>query len=150
MLPGLLGLLILTPMSTSANAVYQSQFVPYRALAPNAAPSAAPDAVQPQFLTDAAVQAFFQADIGNQAHRYLAMYTPLAETRPATAHMSQARQAGATLPGDCDSTTGLAPCDMLARTSPSPRQETSYLPEPSPWFMLLLGLVGIVLLRREP
>ncbi|GGC62665.1 PEP-CTERM sorting domain-containing protein [Undibacterium terreum] len=51
--------------------------------------------------------------------------------------------------GGCNSLTSPMHCDSIQTSTPS-GSETGFLPEPSPWFMLILGLLGIVLLRREP
>ncbi|HTD03872.1 PEP-CTERM sorting domain-containing protein [Undibacterium sp.] len=137
----LIMLMALMPMPASAHAVYPAQ--------PGAHRFQVPLPVPPKSLTDTARQTWLTSVLtAGDGDHYLAQMT--SEDLAAMYSKTAAIQANQQAASNCRSVASPVHCDSPAHSSSLPRPETSYLPEPSPWFMLILGLVGIALLRRDP
>ena len=136
---GLLALLILMALMTrpaSANAEYR----PHTSAKALSARLPAPATDNPLRVSATSKPANINSD------QYLAQLT---EDPRSAIHSQVAAQANQRSSGSCNSLTSPMHCDSIP-TNASSILETGFLPEPSPWFMLILGLLGIVLLRREP
>jgi len=134
----LLALMALMPMPVSAHAVYPGQ-----------AGASRPQALQPASARPVMRGALQDLPAAGTAR--LAGAPDLAQETAYELAAAHVRSAPALAnPGSCDSIASPVRCDSAIQSHSSPGWDTSYLPEPSPWFMLLIGLVGIVLLRREP
>ncbi len=144
----LLVLMAVMPMPVSASAAYPAQPDAYHSQAVNA-PSLSINPGRSLSLNDASLKTLPATGMtASDTHRYLdrLTYSDAAgmHSRPLTSLASQHAAS------DCNAVAGPARCDNQARAGVFQNSETSYLPEPSPWFMLVLGLIGIALLRREP
>ncbi len=144
MLLGLLVLMGVMPMSVSAHAAHPAQPGAYHSQAVSAGSRfASPNPLLS--LNDAYLQT---PTPSGDVHHYLGQltYGDAAEmhSRPLTNLASQHAVS------NCNAVAGPARCDNQAHAGIFQNSEASYLPEPSPWFMLVLGLIGIALLRREP